>query len=614
MRDIDTIISKLTLRQKARLCQGLDAWNTYPVDKLGIPKIMMTDGPHGLRKQFNEKSAILASSVPATCFPTASATACSFDRNLLYDVGRAIGEEARDQDVSLVLGPGINIKRSPLCGRNFEYFSEDPLLSGEMGAAMVLGIQSTGAGACVKHFAANNREYFRMVANSIIDDRALNEIYLSGFKTVIEKAGPFAVMSSYNRMNSNYCGEDRGLLQGILREEMGFSGIVVSDWGAANDRVESIDAGMDLEMPYSGTENTDKIVLAVKNGKLDESRLDDCVHHLLEFVLKCEHNKSLPYNCDFNKHHELARRAAAESAVLLKNGDGILPLSPKQKIALIGGFVQKPRYQGAGSSVINPIHLENISEQFIRYGMDFEYEPGYDFKNLSPDEALIGQAVSTAEELGVAVIFAGLPSVWEIEGIDREGLSMPESHNELIKRVSEVAKTVVVLMGGGPVEMPWLQNVDAVLQFHLGGQAVASAIAEILRGIKNPSGRLAETYPLSISDTPSYNFFSDDNYNAEYRESIYVGYRYFDAIDRDVLFPFGYGLSYTTFSYSGFDIKKDINNAGVNIRFSIKNTGGRKGAEIPQVYLMSITCKDKKLVAFEKVFLKPGEEKTVEFT
>lgn len=610
MNQIEDILSKLTLEQKADLCSGLNAWNTYPIAELGIPEVLMTDGPHGLRKQYDENTAMLETSLPATCFPPAATTACSWDKDLLYRIGSALGSEARSQGVSLVLGPGINIKRSPLCGRNFEYFSEDPLLSGDLGAQMINGIQSTGTGACLKHFAANNREYFRMVSNSIIDKRALHEIYLQGFERAIKKSRPYAVMSAYNMLNGDYCGEKKELITDILRKDWGFEGLVISDWGACYNREKGIAAGMDLEMPYSGEENTERIIRSVRKGTLSEGALDACVRRVLAFVFRCEENKKTPYECDMQKNHELAREAAAASAVLLKNENSLLPLKPGTKVALLGEFAEKPRYQGAGSSMINPAHLENALEEFPKYGIDFVYSKGYETDQDETDDALLADALHTAQNADVAVIFAGLPARYEMEGIDRTHICIPQNQAELIERVAAIKPAIVLLCGGAPVEMPWIGCVSALLNCYLGGEASASAAAQLLTGEVNPSGKLAETYPVHLSDTPAYRFFSDDRHNVEYRESIYVGYRYYDAAQKEVLFPFGHGLSYTTFAYSDLRLSQGTMSAGeeITVHFTVTNTGSAAGGEIAQVYIGRSPI-EKHLCAFDKVFLQPGESK-----
>lgn len=615
MEKIDHIISTLTLEQKADLCSGFDAWNTTPIEEAGIPSVLMADGPHGLRKQYDKSSAMLEESVPATCYPAASTTACSWDRALLREVGEALGNEAHSQDVSMVLGPGINIKRSPLCGRNFEYFSEDPVLAGDLGAAMIDGIQSTGIGACVKHFAANNREYFRMVSNSVVDKRALREIYLAGFERTIEQSKPYSVMSAYNMLNGVYCGESDALMKHLLRGEWKYDGLVVSDWGACYNRERGIAAGLDLEMPYSGQENTERIVRAVRNGKLDEADLDACVRRILSFVFRCEENKTLPYICDMEKNHALARKAAAQSAVLLKN-EGVLPLKEGTKIALLGEFAEKPRYQGAGSSGINPAQLENALDAFRAHGIHYTYAQGFAIETDESDETMLAEAERAARDCDLAVIIAGLPARYEVEGIDRDHMRIPQNQIDLITRIALHKPVVVLLCGGAPVEMPWLNSIHALVHCYLGGEAGASAMAQILTGEVNPSGKLAESYPLSLADNPSYHFFSEDRHNVEYRESVYVGYRYYDAAEKNVLFAFGFGLSYTTFEYS--DLRADretfVPGETVTLSMQITNTGQVAGAEVVQCYIKADAAPYKNLRGFEKVFLQPGESTRVSFT
>lgn len=610
--EIDAILDELTLREKISLLAGMNAWNTQPIDRVGIPSVLMTDGPHGLRKQYDEESAaaFLVPSVPATCFPSAATMAGSFDPELIGEVGRALGEEARDQQVQLVLGPGINIKRSPLCGRNFEYYSEDPLLSGIYGSAMIRGMQSAGTGACIKHFAANNREYFRMVSNSIVDERALNEIYLAGFERCIRDAKPYAVMSAYNLLNRTYCGESPELVRDTLRKKWGFDGIVISDWGAVYNRVNGVRAGMDLEMPYSGQEHAEQIEKAIKSGKLSKQDVDECARRMLEFVDKCTKDGSKPYSCDYEKHHETARKAAAESAILLVN-DGTLPLRKGAHIALIGEFAKKPRYQGGGSSGIVPRNLETAADVFPDYGFTYEYAQGYTTAHdYDPDEQrLIDEAVETAKRCEAAVIIAGLPTSWEFEGVDREHLDMPHAQNRLIEAVSAAAPTIVLLCCGAPVLMPWADKVNALVHCYLGGEAGASAAAQILCGDVCPGGKLAETYPLSLDDTPARYFFHDNRHNAEYRESVYVGYRYYDAAEKNVLFPFGFGLSYAAFSISDISVAPDDDGAVVTA--TVTNTGSVRGSEVVQVYTQGVSRQYKALAAFEKVTLNPGESRQI---
>lgn len=606
-------LAQLTLGEKISMLAGMNSWNTRDNERVGIPAVLMTDGPHGLRKQYDVDSsaAMLVPSVPATCFPAAATMSCSFDPDLIYEVGRALGQEARDQEVQLVLGPGINIKRSPLCGRNFEYYSEDPLLSGVYGTAMIRGMQSAGTGACLKHFAANNREFYRMVSNSIIDERALHEIYLSGFERCVTEGKPYAVMSSYNLTNGIYSGESPALMEDTLRSAWGFSGMVVSDWGAVYNRARGVEAGLDLEMPYSGPEHAEQLEKAVSSRKLSVREIDECCLRVLQFVERCTADRETPYECDYDANHALARRAAAESAVLLAN-DGTLPLKEGTHIALIGKFAEEPRYQGGGSSGIHPRDLERARDVFPEYGLVCEYAEGYSLELLKDgdEKHLIDDAVETAKRCDVAVIVAGLPELWEFEGVDREHLHMPPAQNRLIQAVSRVAPTVVLLCCGAPVEMPWVKSVNALVHCYLGGEAGASAAAMVLRGEVCPGGKLAETYPLRLEDTPARYFFSNDQHNAEYRESVYVGYRYYDAAGKDVLFPFGFGLSYTTFAVSDIDVHRK--GAGCTVEATVTNTGSCTGAEVVQVYVQGVSRPYKSLAAFQKVSLKAGESTTVE--
>ncbi len=610
--EIEHILSQMTLEQKARFCSGLDAWNTVGFEELGVPSVLMTDGPHGLRKQYDMDAASFDEARPATCFPPAATTACSWDRALLYEMGQAISEEARSEGVSLVLGPGINIKRSPLCGRNFEYFSEDPFLSGQMGAALVNGLQSTGTGACLKHFAANNCEHFRMVSNSIVDERALREIYLRAFEIALQASQPKAIMSAYNRLNGSYCGESKPLIDGILRREWKFRGVVISDWGACYRRPDGIAAGMDLDMPYGGQEITDHILQQIKNGTLQTQDLDACVRRLLRFVQQCTEDTASPLPCDFTAHHDLARKAARESAVLLKNQDQLLPLKPDQRIALIGIFAEHPRYQGAGSSQINPLQLETLQEEFVRAGIPHTYAQGFPLKGSSPQLAL--QALEEARNADVAVIVAGLPPADEAEGMDRTHMRLPEAQIELIRAIASERPTVVILQCGAPVELPFEPEIGALLHSYLGGEAGASALCELLTGKANPCGKLAESYPINLEDVPNFSWFNLERKNAEYRESVYVGYRYYTAAQKEVRYPFGFGLSYTQFKYADFSLSAErFEGTPLTAQVTVTNTGDRFGGEIAQLYVQQQDKPYAELRGFEKVFLQPSESKTITF-
>ncbi len=615
------IISKLTLEEKAALCSGKDFWHLVSVERLGIPSIMVTDGPHGLRKQNQEKTAagdVLGNSAPATCFPTASATASSWDTDLLYEMGKALGDECLKENVSVLLGPGVNMKRSPLCGRNFEYFSEDPFLAGKMAASFINGVQSKGVGTSLKHFAANNQECRRMTVNTVADERTLREIYLTAFEIAVKESNPWTVMNAYNKLNGTYCAENKWLLTDVLRNEWGYNGVVVTDWGAENEIVDGIKAGKNLEMPSSGGLGPQKIIKAVESGELDVNVLDKNVDSIIELILKGAENLHSDYNCDMRANHNLARKIAGESMVLLKNTDDILPLDKSKKIAFIGEMAKYPRYQGAGSSLINPTELVSAYQEFLKNGYKVAYARGYDKTTDLPDEKLISQAADLARRADIAVVFIGLTEIYESEGFDRKHIDLPPSHNELVKAVLEQNKNVVVVLSGGSaVSMPWIYDVKALLNGLLTGQASGGALFDVLSGKVNPSGKLSETYPLKLEHTPARNNFPGTLLSVEYRESIFIGYRYYDKTEKDVLFPFGFGLSYTTFGYSDIKLSsKDIKDTDtLTVTFKVKNTGNRDGAEVVQVYVASPESKifkaPKELKGFKKVFLKAGEEKEV---
>ncbi|MGV8024976.1 MAG: glycoside hydrolase family 3 C-terminal domain-containing protein [Anaerolineaceae bacterium] len=620
--DIQTILLKMTLEEKARLCSGLDAWHTKPVERLNIPSIMVADGPHGLRKEQPSTSIQdFMPSYPATCFPTASALACSWDRELLFEIGNALGEECLQEEVSVILGPGTNIKRSPLCGRNFEYFSEDPYLSGEMAIQHIKGVQSQGIGTSLKHFAGNNQEFRRMSIDAVIDERALREIYLSAFEKAVKEAQPWTVMCAYNRLNGSYCSENGTLLNDILREEWGFSGLVMSDWGAVNQRVAGLSAGLDLEMPGGNPENDNKIIQAVQNGELYEAILDRSVERLLKLIDRGEKNKRTNFRYDPRSHHTLTRKAAAECMVLLKNEENILPLDAEQKIAVIGDFAKKPRYQGYGSSVINPTYLDCALDELKKYVPNPEnitYTEGYlrDDSAIRPD--LVQAACEVAKQATVVIVFLGLPESYETEGIDREDMRLPENQNQFIQELVKAnPNIVVVLSNGSPVEMPWAVNVKGIVEAYLSGQAGGGAIADVLFGVVNPSGKLAETFPLKLEDNPSYHSYPGGPQTVEYRESIYVGYRYYDKVTCDVLFPFGHGLSYTSFAYENLQVSKKKIEPGeeVEVNCILRNTGKREGKEVVQLYAGRADTSGffalRELKDFVKVSLKPGESKKV---
>jgi len=614
------LIAKMTLEQKVALCSGLDKWRTKSFEEFGIPSILMTDGPHGLRRIISNEDLGVETSRVATCFPTASLSACSWDRDLLFEMGEALGEEALQEGISIILGPGVNIQRNPLCGRNFEYFSEDPHLAGEMGTAWIQGVQSTGVGVSIKHFAGNNQENLRMTSDSLIDERALREIYLPAFERAVKGAKPVTVMSAYNKLNGVYCSEHIQLLQGILRDEWGFEGAVISDWGAVTNRVAAFNAGLDLQMPSTGGLYDDEVIQAVKSGRLAEEKVNQCVERLLNLVFWAQEQRKPGFKFDPAAHHALARKIAVSSGVLLKNEDSLLPLRPGQKIAVIGGMAETPRFQGAGSSIVNPTMVSNALQGFHEHNLDYRYYPGYEPKGVA-NPAYLQAAVAGAGECDVAVIFAGLPENYESEGFDRPVMSMPDSHNELIRRVAAVQpNTVVVLAGGAPIEMPWLSEVKSVLNMLLAGQAGGLAAADLLTGSENPCGKLSATYPVTYQDVPSADYYGTGGNQAQYRESIYVGYRYYEKANRAVAFPFGHGLSYTTFEYSGLKVedKEFSENGMVKVRLVLKNTGQRAGTEVVQCYVgfeqTEVFRPVKELRGFTKVFLQPGEEKAVEFT
>ncbi|WP_341940364.1 glycoside hydrolase family 3 C-terminal domain-containing protein [Microbacterium sp. LWH10-1.2] len=620
----DNPASDLTLEEKASLTSGADFWTTKAIDRADIPSIMMTDGPHGLRKQAGGTDHLgLASSVPATCFPPAVGIGSSWDPELIERVGAAIGVEAAIEDVAVVLGPGINIKRSPLCGRNFEYFSEDPIVSGVLGAASVRGVQSQGVGTSLKHFAANNQEFDRMRSSSDVDPRPLREIYLRGFERVVKDAAPWTVMCSYNRLNGVWTSEDPWLLTSVLRDEWGFDGLVVSDWGAVNDRVAGVAAGLDLEMPASGGRTDAQLVAAVRAGELAESVLDTAASRAIDLVRKSERRPVVAGPLDVDAHHALAREAAGRSIVLLKNDGGVLPLSPSQKVAVIGAFAAEPRFQGAGSSLINPTRvdaaldaLRAVAGDAVSYAPGFAVEGGAIAASGRSAEELRAEAVSAASSAEVAVVFLGLPAAEESEGFDREHIDLPAAQLALLDAVLEVnPNTVVVLSNGGVVALPFADRVPAIVESWLLGQAGGSAVADVLYGTVNPSGKLTETVPVRLEDNPSYGNFPGEFGHVRYGEGLLVGYRWYDAKGLDVTFPFGFGLSYTTFAYG--EATASVTESGdIAVSFALTNTGDRDGREVAQVYVSlagSIAQRaPRELKAFSSVELAAGETRTVE--
>jgi beta-glucosidase len=624
-RNIKEIILQMTLEEKVSLCSGLDFWNTKGIERLGIPSIMVTDGPHGLRKQADGADHLgINNSVPATCFPSAVGLASTWNKELINKVGVALGEECQAEEVSILLGPGANIKRSPLCGRNFEYFSEDPYLSSQMAANHINGVQSQGVGTSLKHFAANNQEYRRMSTDVIIDERTLREIYLASFEGAVKQAQPWTVMSSYNKVNGQYASENNYLLTDILKDEWGFEGFVVSDWGAVNERVESLANGLELEMPSSYGVGEKKILDAVNSGHLSEEKIDQAVERLLSIIFKAVDHKKENAIYSKEEHHQFAREVARESMVLLKNEDSILPLKKEGTVAVIGSFAKTPRYQGGGSSHIKPTKLENILEEIeVVSGENTNvlFAQGYNLETDEINENLINEAIEVAASADLAILFVGLPDRYESEGFDREHLRMPENHVQLIEAIAEVqSNIVVVLSNGAPIEMPWINHVKGILEGYLGGQALGGAIADLLFGDANPSGKLAETFPKNLSENPSFLNFPGEGDKVEYKEGIFVGYRYYDKKNIKPLFPFGFGLSYTSFEYSNLLINKKeiLDTDTVSVSVNVKNTGSVIGKEIVQLYVKDVDSTmmrpEKELKGFEKVELKPGEEKTVTFT
>jgi len=616
-RDAVELVAELTLEEKASLTSGASFWGTKAVERAGIPSIVLTDGPHGVRLQRGSSDHLgLADSVPATCFPPAVALGSAWDPELAERVGRALGEEARAEGVGVLLGPGINIKRSPLCGRNFEYLSEDPIVSGTLGAALVRGLQSQGVGASLKHFAANNQEFDRMRASSDVDPRPLREIYLRGFHRVVEDAQPWTVMCSYNRINGVYASEDPWLLTKVLRDEWGFEGLVVSDWGAVNDRVAGLPAGLDLEMPSSDGRTDAQLVEAVRDGRLAESALDLAATRAVELAQKAVAGADADASYDVDAHHALAREAAARGVVLLKN-DGVLPLAAGTRVAVVGEFARTPRYQGAGSSLINPTRLDTALEEIAALaGAAPVFAPGFTLDaKAAADPALIAEAVAAAEGADVVLAFLGLPAAAESEGFDREHLRLPEAQLELLAAVRAAnPNVVVVLANGGVVELPFAEEVSAVVEGWLGGQAGGGGVADVLYGVVNPSGRLTETIPLRLADTPAYLDFPGEFGHVRYGEGLFVGYRWYDARDAAVHFPFGHGLSYTSFAYSALEVSADAD--GIAARVTVTNTGERDGREVVQLYTglagSAVQRAHRELKAFASVELAAGESRVVE--
>ena len=607
------IIEKLTLEEKAALLGGKGEWDSRDIPRLGIPSMIMSDGPHGVRRQAGAGDHLgLNASLPATCFPTAATMANSWDERLGQQVGEALGEEAKAMGVHVLLGPGMNIKRSPLCGRNFEYFSEDPYLAGRMACAYVKGIQSKGVFSCIKHFAVNSQEERRMAMSAVVDERTLREIYLTGFEIAVEDAHPGSIMTSYNQVNGEYANENTHLLKDILRGEWKYDGFVVSDWGGANDHVSAVKAGSDLEMPAPGLGSARELVEAVRNGSLSEADLDARVDELLEAVLvtaKAAEGASDKF--DVEGHHRLARKAAAECAVLLKNEGRILPLKPGTEVAVIGDFAYEPRYQGAGSSMVNVTKLETIEkmigdeENLTVRGMCRGYR-----RNGEEDKALLDEAKMVARNADVVLYFFGLDEMSESEGLDRKHMKIPQAQIDVLRAIREENPNVVgIISAGSSIEMDWESELKAILHCYLTGQAGAGAVLDLITGRVNPSGKLAETYPVKLEDMPSYPYYPAKERNSDYREGIYVGYRYFNTVKKPIRYPFGFGLSYTSFEYS--DLSVDEKGAS----FVLTNIGDRDGAQTAQLYVSlpeaDVFRPGKELKGFSKVFLKAGESRKV---
>jgi len=617
MTEITNLIKKMSLEEKAALCTGASAWTTVPVERLGVPEMVVSDGPHGVRR-VPDVHTLGAKSLPATCFPTATCMASTWDVDLIHKLGEAIAEECITLKVDVVLGPGVNMKRTPLCGRNFEYYSEDPYLAGEMAVSFIKGVQSKGVGTSLKHFAANNQEYQRSTINSDIDERTLREIYLPAFEAAVKKARPWTVMCSYNKLNCTYAAENHRLLTEILKEEWGFEGFVVSDWGAVHDRVDALKAGLDLEMPGPRERRVKAVMDAIRSGKLDESVLDEAVRRILDIVFKAAETEK-GGSFDAVRHHALARRVAGEGMVLLKN-DGILPLKIHKHIAVIGRTAKEAYYQGGGSSHINPTQLDNPYEELQKMAGDTElsYAEGYP-TDESFDQVLIDEACKNARSADVALLYISLPATKESEGYDRPDIDLTSHQVALIKAVTAVQPdTIVILNNGAPVVMSeWIDGTAAVLEAWMMGQAGGGAIADVIYGKVNPSGKLAETFPLKLIDTPAYINYPGENGAVRYGEGIFMGYRYYDTKEVPTLFPFGYGMSYTTFDYQNPKVSSqtfhDVD--GLTVSVDVINTGKMAGKEVVQVYVQDhqsrLARPPKELKGFAKVELQPGETKTL---
>lgn len=615
--DVRQILSQMTLEEKAALCQGADTWHTVTNERLGVPAMMMSDGPHGLRKQNDQGDNLgINESIKAVCFPTAAGLACSFDRALMERLGAAIGQSCQAENVGVILGPAANIKRSPLCGRNFEYFSEDPYLSGEIAAAYIRGVQGEGVGTSLKHFAANNQETRRMSVSADIPEQALREIYLTSFEHAVKGGKPWTVMCSYNKIAGVYSSENPWLMNGVLRDEWGFNGLVMTDWGACNDHVEGVASGVDLCMPRMNDRFDNDLAEAVRNGMLEVSALDAACENLLNRVDRYVRNQRDGEVFDRQAQHQLAREIARESMVLLKNEDNLLPLSADKKIAFIGKFAESPRYQGGGSSHINASEVLSALEA-VKEVCQVTYAQGYITEEDCTDAVLLNEAVQVAEKVDVAVLFLGLPDSFESEGYDRKHMRIPNCQVALLEAIAQVQKNIVVVMhNGSPVEMPWIDRVPAMLEAYLGGQASGGAVVDLLFGKANPCGKLAESFPLKLEDTPCYLNFPGVGDHVVYSEGVYVGYRYYDKRRMEVLFPFGHGLSYTNYAYSNLRLSSDVFvDNELSVSLDVTNTGCVAGKEIIQIYVrpdgIEMPRPVRELKGFAKVELAPGETKTV---
>lgn len=623
MKDrIKALIKEMTLEEKANLTVGSSGWTTAAIERLNIPSIFMSDGPHGLGKMIDDDE-FYTETVKATCFPTASCLASSWNIDLMYNIGEALGLECQANNVDILLGPGVNMKRSPLGGRNFEYFSEDPILAGELGAAFVNGVQSQGVGTSVKHYACNNQEFERRSINVEVNERALREIYLKAFEIIVKKAQPWTIMAAYNRLAGDHCTQNKKLLTEILKEEWKYDGVVISDWGAVKDKIQSVKSGTGLEMPYKST-SAEELLKGVKNGLIKEEEIDNSLEELLNIIFKAVSHRKENISFDKELHHELAKKAAAESIVLLKNKNNILPLDKNKvkSIAVIGELANEPRYQGAGSSKVNAIKVETPLKEISRICGDkvqCKYVKGYDINDDKINEQLISEAKEAAKTSEIALLFVGMPENFESEGYDRSHMSLPKSHEQLINEISAVSENIIVILqNGSAITMPWINKAKGILESYLAGQAGGSAVAEILFGDINPSGKLAESFPYKLSDNPSYINFPGDGGCVHYGEGLYIGYRYYDKKQMKILYPFGYGLSYTDFEIKNIRVNtKIIKGEKLEVSVTVKNIGTRYGKEVIQLYISDRLCSFdrpiKELKGFKKTDLHPNEEKEVKF-